>query len=317
MFIDKTRRKTIPLATRAKGSGNPLTWTLPKTGLLAGLFLDIRGTIAGVVGVPHALGKSVIVRNVRLTANNGIDLINISGPGYHYLLRNNLEDYRDATPGADGTAVIVNGAFDISMYLPVAINSRDPLGLIMLQNEQTEVTLSVEFEADATVEAACTVTANVQPFVELFTVPVDPKDWPSLDVVHQIVEQNSVIGGVGDFTYDWPRGNTYAQVVHGLGMAAAGGADGFSNIRLLINGTETISNLSAQALSMEYGRTHGAARRAGVALIDFLGTSGLGNFGSARDLLNSQVVTELQSVITVAVPGTMRTIRRQLIPLAG
>src|SRR3954463_16277231 len=91
-FNANTRRKIIqmPDMVRPVGGGS-LDRQLPKVGLLAGIFLAIRGNVAGTLTVPNALGMASIIRRVRLTANGGIDVINISGAGYHYLLRETLE----------------------------------------------------------------------------------------------------------------------------------------------------------------------------------------------------------------------------------
>ena len=81
-FQQYTRRKLIPLGAKAKGASNPLQWDVPKTGLLASIYLNITGAVAGSLSGPNALGMASIVRNVRVITNSGIDLINISGAGY-------------------------------------------------------------------------------------------------------------------------------------------------------------------------------------------------------------------------------------------
>jgi hypothetical protein len=66
---------------------------------------------------------------------------------------------------------------------------------------------------------------------------------------------------------------------------------------------------------MEFNRFHGRARILGVIPFDLVGSSGLGNFGSVRDVLYSQLITDLDSVINFAAAGTLYTIRRQLVNL--
>lgn len=317
MFQQKTRRKLLPLDLKAKGVSNPLTWEIPKTGLLAGLWLDIRGSVAGTLSAPNALGFSSIVRNVRLFANSGIDIIKISGPGYHWLLKDYMEDYKNVSPDSTGRTVVTATTFNLSMYLPIQFNSRDPLGLIMLQNEQTTLTLFVEFETDSVVATGATVSANVQPMVELFTVPVDPQDWPPLTTIHQIVEETRVVSGAGDFSYRWPRGNTYVQVLHGLGLNTTP-ADGWSTVKVQLNQSDVIwGPLTPALLTLEHARSHGVTRVLGQVPVDLAGTSGLGTFGSARDMIYSQLVTELETVITATAAGTLYTVRRQLVSLEG
>ena len=316
MFQNKTRRKVIPLSIQTKGASNPLVWEIPKTGLLAGIYLRISGAVAGSLSAQNALGFSSIVSRVRLVGNAGIDIINITGPHYHWLLKDNLEHFIDVSPASSGITAITATTFDLSMWLPVSLNGRDPLGLIMLQNEETLLTLEVEFNADANVATGATVTATVQPVIEIFTVPVDPADYPPLNVLHQIVSDTVAIGAAGDYSYRWARGNTYVQVLHGMGLNTTP-ADNWTEYKLRVNQSENILRYVPLTLNLEYARTHGRARVLGTIAVDMIGTSGLGNYGSTRDLLYSALVTELESVITAVGAGTLYTVRRQLITLAG
>lgn len=314
-FVDKTRRKVINLGSIAKGTSNPLSWEIPKTGLLSGIMVNITGAVAGTLSAQNALGFSSVVRRVRLMANAGLNLIDISGPEYHYLVRDYIDDYKDPVAGTNGRTAITATTFDISMWLPVAYNSRDPLGLVLLQNEQTQLILQVEFEADATVATGATVTATVQPFVEIFTVPNDAKDLPPLNTAHTLIGDELTVSGAGEVQYKWPRGNTYVQVMHGLGMAAAG-TDNFTTARYVLNQADLIEGIyTPQALDMFFEKTHGRTRTAGCITFDFAGSSGLGMFGSARDLVFSQMVTEIASIINAAAAGTLYTVRRQLVAL--
>lgn len=313
-FQDSTRRKFLPLTTQTKGTTNPLSWDIPKTGLLSSIYLNITGTVTGTLSAPNALGKASIVRRVRLVTNGGIDLINMTGAGYHYLLRDHLEDYKDPTPQADARSAVATGAFNLDMFIPVALNARDPIGLFMLQNEQTLVQLSVEFETDSVVATGATVAATVLPVVEIFTVPVDPKDWPALNVVQQVLEDSRAIAATGDYDYNWPRGNTYIQVLHGYGIGASA-AENWTRSRLMVNQSEILADYVPGTMNIEFTRTHGRARLVGTILNDFIGSSGLGTYGSSRDLLYSALVTELMTRITASATGTLYTVRRQLVAL--
>lgn len=322
-FMDKTRRKLVRLQTQVLGAINPLVWDIPKTGLLAGIFLDIHGTIVDAIGGgENPLGLSSIVRRVRLIANSGIDLINISGPGYHYLLRNFQESYHNANPNSNGTldviAGVVLGTYDLGMFLPCSINRRDPMGLFMLQNEATLLQLSVEAAPAATVSTNAVITMTVTPTVEIFTVPLDQKDWPPLNVVHQMVEDTRAIPAGGQFVYPWPRGNTYLQVLHGCGLHdVLAPADNWTRAILRVNQSESLWDVDPIAEDLEYGLSHGAARYPGVLPIDMFGSSGLGTFGSSRDFFYSPLVTEVQTEITAVAAGPLITLRRQLVALKG
>lgn len=320
-FEANTRRKIVPLAaiSRPAGGGTSPAVQLPKTGLLAGIHLRITGTLGGTLTSPNALGNASIIRRVRLTANSGIDLINVSGAGYHYLLRPMLEsEYIDVVGQSNARSAVAAGAVNLDMWLPLCVNMRDPVGLIMLQNEQTILNLTIDWEADATVATAPTFTAfQVVPYLVLFVVPVNTDDWPpTLSKVHQILEDSQSVVGTADAPYYWQRGNVYLQVCHGLGIGAAG-ADGFTRARMRVQQSDYIIDAGTDFLDMENRVLRGAARVAGSIPLDFLGTSGLGNFGLARDMFNSALVTDLATVITPTGSATLYTVRRQLVTLRG
>jgi hypothetical protein len=316
-FALNTRRKIVQLAgiTRPSGGGTSQI-NLPKTGLLSKIYLEITGTVGGTVGTVSSLGMASIIQRVRLTANSGIDIFNVSGAGFHYLLREMLEsEYIDQFGQTNAKSAVTATTATLDMVIPVALNSRDAIGLILLQNEQTVLTLTIDWTADATVTSTGTFSGfTVTPYLELFTVPVDPADWPALNIVHQILEDQQSVSGSGDYTYNWPRGNTYLQLAHGLGIGASG-SDGFNRYKLRVNQSDYLVDTDEDYLDLEHRYLRGRARPAGGIYVDLVGTSGLGTFGTTRDTFNSALVTDLASVITATGSGTLYTVRRQLVVL--
>lgn len=316
-FNSLTRNKMarLPLLTRPTGGGT-VQAQLPKSGFLASLHLIIRGSVAGALSAPNAQGFASIVRRVRLTTNAGIDIVNISGPGYFQLLQNLLETgaFVPTTQNQGGTVVTAT-TFNLDMYIPLMINRKDPIGLVHLQNEQTVVTLSVEFEADATVATGATVTATVDPYIEFFTVPGSVEAYPPLNVLHIIQEENQVVSGAGDVQYSPPRGNIYLALAHGMGMAASG-ADTWSRAFLRLNQTDNIyADDVPNHQDFLFRLLHGRARPLGTIFFDFMGNSGFGSYGLTRDVIDSSLVTDFQSVITATGATTLYTMRRQLLRL--
>lgn len=315
-FIANTRRKVVQLTTQVRPTGGGTTSiNLPKTGLLSHIYLAIRGNVSGTLTSPNGLGFASIISRIRLTLNSGIDIFNVSGAGYHYLLRNAIgSEYIDPVGQSNALSAVSAAAFNLDMVIPIAINLRDPLGLILLQNEQTLVTLNIDWNADANVATGATVSATAIPYIELFTVPVDPADYPPLNVVHQVLEDQQNVSGAGDYAYSWPRGNTYLQVLHGFGIGAAG-ADNFSKFAVRVNQSDYLQTSDIPLLDLEYRNYRGRARPAGGIFVDMLASSGLGNFGLTRDVFNSALVTDLASVITATTNGTLYNVRRQLVVL--
>jgi|SRR5215472_14365899 len=318
-FAVNTRRKILPLTsqlTRPVGGGTFGPLTLPKTGLLARMFLALRGSVAGTLTTPNSLGFSSILSRTRVQANSGIDIFNVSGAGYFYLLRNALEsEYIDPLGQTNGTTAVTATTFTLDEMIPLALNMRDTTGLIMLQNEQTIVNLYLDWLADTSVASGATVTLTTGDlFLEVFTVPPDPKDWPPLNVIHQCLEDQQQIAAAGDFPYYWPRGNTYLQIMHGAGIGAAG-ADSFNRFAVRVNQSDYLQSTPVDYLDMEYRLQKGRARPLGGVFVDLLASSGLGCYGLTRDMFNSALVTDLASVITATGAATLYTVRRQLVVL--
>jgi hypothetical protein len=317
-FDLNTRRYVVPLAAQSRPTGGgTIRFDLPKTGLLARLKLLITGSVAGTLSSPNALGMSSVVTRARLTANNGNDVWNISGAGYHYLYRYMHNDYRDPFPASNARSAVTATTFDVSILMDIQMNARDPMGLIMLQNDQTLLTCSVEFLADASVATGATVTATVTPVMEFFSVPADVKDFPDLRVIHQVLEDQVVISGAGDAVYNLPRGNTYIGLYQGLGIGASP-SDAFTRARLRLNQSNFVEDhsLIPQALNVDFSEKHlNVSRPLGGIFWDFMGSSGLGTFDKFRDVINSGQFTDLATVIAASGAGTLYNVRRQLVAL--
>jgi hypothetical protein len=320
-FESATRNKIVKLPTITKPTGGGLMQIeLPKTGFLARLWLAISITTAGTITTQNALGAASAIKRVRLTTNSGIDLLNISGAGYHYLLQNAQElMINGRMPKNQGNSTLVTAtSYNLDMVLPVMINLHDAVGLVLLQNEQLQVLLSVEFEADSNVilTGGGTYTGTVTPYLEFFTVPPAKENYPALNVVHQILEDQLPVSATGDYIYRAPRGNTYLQLLFGYGINASP-ADNWSRFILRINQSDIIYDYAPNIMDMLVGYKNNLTRGLGQIPLDLLGSDGLGSYGSARDFINSALLTDLEVVLTATATGTLFAVRRMLMPLAG
>lgn len=333
-FVLATRLKQIPYGNLIPAGSVPAaatTWNLqlPKTGFLALVLLSIRGSLTGTLTAPNALGFASVISRVKLTANSGVDLVSLSGAGYFFLLSEVLEsEYFNVALGVTNTLInarspVTAAAFTLDMVIPIMINLRDPIGLLLLQNEQSIITLSMDTIAPTAAATGATyssLTAN--PYLHLFTVPPNPQSWPRLDLVHSIIEEQQTVTGLGDFAYNLPRGNVYLQLLQGLGIAATA-TDSWSTTQGVVvykwrvNQSDFIVQASTDYMDMIHRYYRGRARPlGGIYVIDQLASSGLGNYGLARDLFNSALVTDCATVLTVGITGTMFIVRRQLISLS-
>lgn len=317
-FERNTRQKMIRLASLSRPVGGGITSIeLPKTGLLARIYLNITGAVSGTLSAPNALGMASIIKRVRLATNSGIDIFNVSGAGFAYMLNQAIETgLQPAQPSTAAFVAVTATTYTLNFVIPVMLNLHDPVGLILLQNEQLQTILTVEWEADATVATGATVTGTAAVMVEFFTVPVDPADMPPLNLVHQTIEDQIGITASGDYIYNAPRGATYLQILAGIADTSATFTDsGWTRFILRINQSDILYDFVPGAASQWYELQKGRTRPTGTIFLDWLGSDGLGNYGSARDFINSALLTDMQAVITLVSPTKLYVIRRMLLPL--
>lgn len=321
-FERNTRNKIVRLATMTKPTGGGVTQIeLPKTGFLARLYLSISITTAGTITTQNPLGACSAIKRIRLSTNSGIDLFNVSGAGIHYILQNmqELEGVNGRQPKNQGNSTLVTAtSYNLDAIIPVMLNLHDPVGLVLLQNEQLQVLLTVEWESDVNVilTGGGTLTGTCNPALEIFTVPPDKADYPPLNVVQQIIEDQYPIAATGDYILNVPRGNTYMQIGMGYGINAAP-ADNWSRIIARINQSDILYDLVPATMDQLVGFQKNLTRGLGQLYLDLLGSDGLGSYGTARDFINSALLTDFQLVLTTTATGTLYVVRRMLVPLAG
>lgn len=324
-FQESTRLRRIrpAILTRPAGGGQTQSFDLPKVGLLTRLYLHFTITTAGTITTQNQYGVCSAVNNIALRANSGLDIINITGPGAEYLLRDVVDLMSDTAPQSQGRSTLVTATtYTFDVVLPVSLNNRDETGLILLQNEQTLTTLYVAWESDAAVilTGGGTISAaTCEVYMDYFEIPNDPKDMPDLSVAHTLREDRLAIAASGDVTYNIPRGNILAGVYHLIGTTT------FSRVILRAQQGNNIvdDNAASHRAVWNSLRSGRDLSLAGTALTgfafryfhDFLGPDGLGAYGARRDYIDTSLLTDLASIITVAAAGELRTMRREIIPL--
>lgn len=321
-FERNTRNKIVQLPAMAYPAGGGVTQIeLPKAGFLSRLWLSISITVGGTVNTPNPLGIASAVKRVRVSTNSGIDLFNVSGVGYTYL----FQDYQELggvngrQPKNQGKTAVSATSFNLDMVIPIMINLHDPVGMVLLQNEQLQVLLTVEWETPTNIGGStATVTAGAcTPKLEFFTVPVAKEDYPPLNVIHQVIEDQIVLAqSSGDYIYNFPRGNTYLQALIGYGIKAAA-VDNWTRLILRINQSDVLYDYSVGLADQRVGYLQNLTRGLGTIPLDLLGSDGLGSYGSSRDFINSALLTDFQAVLTVSAADTLYIIRRMLLPLGG
>lgn len=318
-FYNETRLHQIKLPVMTKPTNGGLTsQVLPRTGLLQGIHLIISITISGTLSNLNTLGVCSAIRRIRLLANSASDIVSISGAGLVYLLNEQIGTELALAQGTtlnQGGSAVSAATFKLNAYLPVAMNRRDTIGLFLLQSEQQTVELSIDWEADTTVATGATITGTCTPILDILTVPAKESAMPSLNLVHQIIEDSYTVSGSGDVTYEPLRGQVYLSIWHGLTLLQSA-ADAFTRFRVVVGGSDVWRDVVVADLDMMYYLNRGRVRRAGVIDQDYMVTSELGTLGLSRDWFDTRAASAYQHIITASTSGTLTTLRRQLVRVA-
>jgi hypothetical protein len=321
------------LPSQTVTEGGRLYFRLPAVGLLAKLYLFFSGVVTvteGASGTFAASDRGIfnLIKRVKVIANGATSIIDVSGYGLfsvnnlmRYAHRKNNTLISDATMLAQVySAALAAGdnTWQFGLEIPIAINDRDPVGLLMLQNSSTEVILEIEFnEVDGANNLVAPVvitgddtavlkSGTMSVAMEYFTLPRDKAEYPALNVVHQWVEVQKSINSVGANQIDLQRGDTYMRLIHNLTINNALNTAAVDRLKIAYNTSETPYVVDkAIQLMMQLSR-YGAAMPIGTFVHDWAYSSGLVGLSNSRDFINSANVTEFQSVLEIA-SGTSMT----------
>ncbi len=346
-FVNATRQNKRKIFTMAFDSGNRTSKDLPSTGLLGSISIRVTGTMTVTNGTGGATlnanqyGKPFgLLDRIHLIANSGTELVNLTGVGL--FIRNMMTDnhYLDVVASTLPEAQSSNPTYQFSgataganpveftLKIPVMINDRDPVGLILLQSREVLMTLGLDwgivnnlytFTGTATAvltNGLATVT------MEYFSVPLDQKDYPDLSVAHTLIEDSYDIAGTGDTTYTVPRGNIYQRIIHRVILNnVPAGYDDVSQFILQYNQSEQPYKIDAHDMYAIQRERYKRDLYKGVFAWDFT-YQGQAGLGGNRDLVNSRAITDFLSLITIASGATLGTnnnklytVREQLVPL--
>lgn len=358
-FNASTRQNIIPAPVLAYTAGQTAYSVVPKVGLLKRVILLFTGTMTVTLnGGTAALGAEApfsLVQRLRLTANGNTALFDMTGWGamiaslfaaYGYGGIGGRPRIPDSAtvPGPAATAFSAANyaagvsagantwAFGLEIPLGLADDWRDPVGLILaaapdtvLQIEATWGATLYSTTAARTVPVTVTgaavaalTAATLTPFVEFFTIPRLAADYPALNRIHTWSELGpQVIAAAGDQQIAIPRGNTAARIIHDVYTNTAADGTNVSALKLEFNQNEIPYNMSRQLLA--YLQRQRYVRD----LPDGLYVHDLWNSDAPRDAINTLLLNDLTSVVTIGTGATIagtsdiRTYLEQIILLSG
>jgi hypothetical protein len=358
-FSQATRQNMQVLPAIAGAENGTISFSLPKVRLLS----KVRLLVTAVLNAQHAALTTYapgpfapygFIRRVAMEVNNGFSPFILSGRELYWynLVRamdNNLnpvypvvattlatcnrsraiqEIEAAAAPGADNIVKFV-------VDLPVTLNDRDPVGLLLLQNEETVVTVTVDFDGMATLAPAVAgftfALSNivVTPIIETFSVPAVAEARPDLSMLKLVHSTRQNIAGAGPITLSLPVGNTYRKLILYLESAVpAGFTDGAfaGDFELVFNQADIPYRINPHLLAAINQEQFGAlpisdaaatagqvagALPQGLYAFDF-SYQGLSGYGGSRDFVDTERLTEFWFRFTAPAAGTVTAVYETL-----
>lgn len=336
LFGASTRQHFQMLGSQTvTGNAQSISFRIPKARLLQGVRLLVEGKIK----VKHASGTAYptddmtaykCIRALTLDLNNGFSPVRLSGP--EMVLVNSLYPNPGILKPSTGNDTLCkipanltassSGAsnnFEFMLDVPVTTNYRDPTGLLLAQNMETAIDLNIDIDnASAMVNNATGYTCEfeslkITPQITTFSVPSHPDAFPSLDVL-KILDARSDAITTGQNYIKLATGMIYRKMI--LVFQKADGtpmsdADITSNIELVMNTADIPYSISPKMLRYVNKMMGGNDLPEGVYFwsFDFQGMMG---YGGARDLIDTERLTELAVRFTSGCAGKLTVVSEKL-----
>jgi len=341
-FAQMTRQHWQPLAPIAGAANSRVSFTLPKSRLLSKTVLMVEATLRATHAslttyVPHAFAPYNLLSQVRVETNTGFTPIRLSGRSLYfmsllshqsrafdpvYVGTSRARAVQGVVSSAGGTDNVVRFSIDLGAIL----NDRDPVGLILLQNDETVVTVHVDFADAASIAPAAAgftfllTNISVSPLIETFSIPHPGDAFPDISILKLVQEQREPIPGAGTREVRLPTGTTYRKLAFFVENAAgAGVADSAltGDIELVFNQADTPYRLRPAMLSAINARHYGQPLPAGLFVFDFAAQMGVANYSGARDYIDTERLTEFWLRFNPTVAGNVTVIYEILSQLRG
>ena len=284
--------------------GTTMQFTYPKSRLLSKTFLKVEGTVKYTDASAPVMNDNAygIFRRVALSLNNGFDPFVVSGKELAAInsVRMNpgvIYDELIKCITNEGEKKI---SFSFMLELENTLNQRDASSLILLQNESTQVTLSVDITSDITDMLTgrtnnCTLeSVTVTPCILTYTIPNFSEGFPDLSVIKLVHSRTETLANAGQHILKLETGRIYRKIVlrtfDNNGSMSNNAING--NIEMLYNTADTPQSIDAEMLRMKNASDFGYKFLDGTYVFDFSGYSGFSNYGGTRDFVDTERLSE-------------------------
>lgn len=310
LFDQSTRQYLQNVGQMTFSENDTVSTILPKSRFLSKISLLVQGTFklthaTKTTFTPATFDIYNLLRQVRLSINNGFNPYQISGPMlalYNQILsyknitdNNNLLHYFTNTVSPSGAVNTISMLID----LPLTVNERDTIGLILLQNSQTSVQLDIDCNTVSSIMTDTDITIDninitITPILETYSIPPIADAIPDYSIIKIVNQQIENIMSAGQMTIKLPVGLTYRKLA--IYLASDNkftpiSSNNIGNIQLVFNQADIPYSIPASYLQCKNTQQYGKSLPQGAYVFDF-SDNGIVNYGSGRDYIDTEKLTE-------------------------
>ncbi|MFD9950929.1 hypothetical protein [Nonomuraea sp. NPDC059022] len=334
LFSQATRQTWQMMGTQTvTEDAQTVSFNLPKVRLLSQILVEFDATVslksqnAAIPTKPFSPYQ--IIRNIALELNSGFRPFVVSGEALHLYSLNRLNPdvlLPASSPRALSyieTAASTSGKdarIKFQVALPLTLNQRDPVGLILLQNEETTVSLQIDTARAqdayqlATGDTVTLKQLKITPTIETFSVPSVPQAMPDISVLKLVNEKGEQFTGNGQNIVKLQTGTIYRKLMFYFTDESGNplkDSDFAGNLELVFNQADIPYSIKPSALAARNHSDLGYVLPDGVYVCDF-SNQGLPNLGGSRDSIDTERLTEFWIRFNTQKGGRVKIVAEKL-----
>lgn len=334
LFAQTTRQNLQVIASKTGAENSVVSFELPKVRLLAGLKVRVQCTLNAIHAssstyTAHEDSPWKFLKRAEVSLNNGFSPFSITGQGLYLYNVASKGDKNVLDVATSGRGIAVQGLTSsassgtdntvrFTADLPISLNKRDPIGYILLQNDETLCTVNITLGSkDDLAPASSGYTfavsnITVSLLAETFSIPALPEAFPDISVLKLVNEKTETLIA-GENIIKLPVGQTYRKIgliVYNATPARVADSTITSNFDLMINQADVPYRVHPVDLAAINAEQFGEELPTGMYIFDF-SDQGIPNLGGARDYIDTERVTEFWLKFTSGA-GTAKVIYETL-----
>ena len=320
LFAQATRQNIQGMAKKKITQGaTTVSFEIPKARLLSKIWLEIDYKFKLKSSTVSSVNTSKLtpyapIRRISLDLNNGWSPYVLDGKSYAVLAGMRQQShvvypqsesekgfcYCPETLSASSSGA--SNTMRTTIELPLCLNDRDPIGIILAQSPETLIEVKVDFEPESSMiplDDGVTLEVEeitVQPVVETFSIPAVQEAFPDISVVKLCTSRTEMFAGNGQNLIDLVTGTIYrkiAFIIEDLDGNPFSDDDITSNIDLIFNTADVNYSIPAKLIRHKNEMQFGEEQPKGVYIFDF-SDNGIPNYGGTRDYIDSTKLTMFQ-----------------------